>query len=220
MVNNLQCNSGLCKFVDDVTLSEDLSQNGEPSVIQSDLTSVDVWASNNLMKLNAKKCKEMQICFFRNKPDLLNLRVGDQVLECVSSHKVLGLIIQNDLRWNEHIAIIVTKASKRLHILRALRRGGIPPHDLITIYYALIRSMLEYCCTVWHCGLPLYLSEQVEKIKKRALRIILPGRSYGEAQEMLQCPRLDIRRGKLCEKSNEKDCTGRSPIASSNPDER
>ncbi len=152
MVNDLQCNSGksgIWKFVDDVTLSEGLSRNGV------------VWASNNLMKLNAKKCKEMQICFFRNKPDLLKFRVGDRVLECVSSHKVLGLIIQDDLRWNERIGMIVTKASKRLHILRVLRRGGIPQHDLITIYYTLIRSMLEYCCTVWHCGLPLYLSEQV-----------------------------------------------------------
>ncbi|CAB4017461.1 RNA-directed DNA polymerase from mobile element jockey, partial [Paramuricea clavata] len=197
MVNDLQCGSGRSgnwKFVDDVTISEGLLRNGEPSVIQSDLTSIATWASNNLMKLNTKKCKEMQICFFRNKPELPHLCVEDQILECVSSHKVLGLIIQDNLKWNEHISMIVTKASKRLHILRVLRRGGIPPHDLITIYYALIRSTLEYCCTVWHCGLPMYLSEQVEKIQKRALRIILPGRSYGEAQEMLQCPRLDIRR--------------------------
>ena len=199
MVNDLQCGSGRSgnwKFVDDVTISEGLLRNGEPSVIQSDLTSIATWASNNLMKLNAKKCKEMQICFFRSKPELPHLCVEDQILECVPSHKVLGLIIQDDLKWNEHISMIVTKASKRLHILRT-----IPPHDLITIYYALIRSTLEYCCTVWHCGLPMYLSEQVEKIQKRALRIILPGRSYGEAQEMLQCPRLDIRRGELCEKT-------------------
>ncbi len=67
------------------------------SVIQSDLTSVDVWASNNLAKLDAKKCKEMQICFFWNKSDRLNLRVGDQVLECVSPRRVLGLIIQDIL---------------------------------------------------------------------------------------------------------------------------
>ena len=54
----------------------------------------------------------------------------------------------------------------------------------------------------------MYLSEQVEKIQKRALRIILPGRSYGEAQEILQCPRLDIRRGKLCEKTMKKIALG------------
>ncbi len=36
------------------------------------------------------------------------------------------------------------------------------------------------------------------------MRIILPGRSYGEAQKMLQCLSLDIRRGKLCEKTMKK----------------
>ena len=119
MVNDLQCRSGksdIWKFVDDAPLSERLQRNVESSAIQSDLTSVDTWASNNLMKLNANKFKETLICFFRNKPDLPNLCVGDQALECVSSHKVLGLIIQDDLRWNKHIAMIVTKTSKRLHI--------------------------------------------------------------------------------------------------------
>ncbi len=80
MVNDLQCSSRKSsnwKFVDDVTISEGLLRNGEPSVIQSDLTSVATWASNNLMKLNAKKCKEMQICFFRNKPELPHLCVED-----------------------------------------------------------------------------------------------------------------------------------------------
>ena len=211
MVNDLQCRSGksdIWKYVDDITLSEGLQRNVESSAIQSDLTSVDTWASNNLMKLNAEKCKVMLICFFRNKPDLPNLCIGDQTLECVSSYKVLGLTIQDDLRWNNHIAMIVTKTSKRLHILRVLRRGGIPPHDLIAIYYALIRPILEYCCPVWHCGLPKHLSEQIEKVQKRALRIILPGRTYCDALELLKCSRLDVRRNKLCEKTMKKIALG------------
>ena len=126
-------------------------------------------------------------------------------MESVSSHKVLGLILQNDL--NEHIAMSVSKASKRLHILRVLRRGGIPPHDLITIYYALVRSILEYC-TIWHCSLPRYLSEALERIQKRALRIILPGLSYSEALVALQCPRLDKRRTDLCERTIKKIVSG------------
>lgn len=147
MVNDLQCTSGksgISKFVDDVSFSEALSRNVESSVIQSDLTSVNAWASNNLMKLNVKKCKEMQICFFRDQPELPSLYVGNQVLESVSSHKILGLILQNYLKWNEHIAMSVSKASKRLHILRRLRdysdyisyvycAGEVPRHDLITI---------------------------------------------------------------------------------------
>ena len=204
MVNDLQCRSGkseMWKFVDDVSISETLPRNADLSTIQSDLNSVTVWSSNNLMKLNADKCKVMHICFLREQSDLPSLYIGNQVLETVSSHKVLGLILQNDLKWNEHIAISVNKASKRLHILRVLRRGSIPPHDLVIIYYALIRSTLEYYCIVWHCNLPRYLSEEIEKIQKRALRIILQNRSYNEALTSLQCPRLDNRRTYLCERT-------------------
>ena len=44
-------------------------------------------------------------------------------LERIESHKVLGLTIQNNLKWDLHISEIVTKASKRLHILRVLKRN-------------------------------------------------------------------------------------------------
>ena len=68
-------------------------------------------------------------------------------------------------------------ASKRLHILRVLRRSGVEINDLITIYTALIRSLLEYCCVVWHHALPSYLSQELERIQKRALKIIVPALS-------------------------------------------
>ena len=40
----------------------------------------------------------------------------EQVLETVRSHKVLGLVIQDNLKWNKHICVMVSKASKRLHV--------------------------------------------------------------------------------------------------------
>ncbi len=52
------------------------------------------------------------------------------------------------LKWNDHIESVVSKASKCLYIIRTLRRGGVPAEDLLTIYFALIRSVLEYCCVV------------------------------------------------------------------------
>ncbi|CAB4027854.1 Hypothetical predicted protein, partial [Paramuricea clavata] len=38
------------------------------------------------------------------------------------------------------------KAAKRLYIIRTLKRSGMTADDLLTIYIALIRSVLEYCC--------------------------------------------------------------------------
>jgi hypothetical protein len=113
-----------------------------------------------------------------------------------------------DLKWNGHIAMIVKKASKRFHILRVLKRGGIPPHELILIYYALIRSVLEYCCIVWHNNLPAYLADSIERVRKRALNIILPGRSSREALSQPHCSRLDERRDALCERTIKKITDG------------
>ena len=54
-------------------------------------------------------------------------------LEMISSHKLLGLQIQNDLKWNEHVDTITKKAARRLYIIRTLKRSGVPEEDLIRI---------------------------------------------------------------------------------------
>ena len=76
----------------------------------------------------------MLICFLKDPIEFPHLKNDDQQLELVTSYKVLGLVIQNNLKWNNHIESIVAKASKRLHILRVLRRGGVEINDLITSY--------------------------------------------------------------------------------------
>ena len=71
--------------------------------------------------------------------------------------------------------MIVSKASKRLHIIHVLRRGGVITADLVAIYVALERCVLKYCCVVWHNALPAYLSSEIERVQMvRALRIIYP----------------------------------------------
>ena len=147
--------------MDDVSISESPSRNSE-SHMQNHLDEFNTRAGNNLMKLNPKKCKEMHVCFLKERPILERLNLREQPLEIVSRHKVLSLVIQDNLNWNGHIAMIVKKASKRFHILRVLKWGGIPTHKLILIYYALIQSVLEYCCIVWHKNLPAYLADSMQ----------------------------------------------------------
>ena len=127
------------------------------------------------------------------------MSIDGQSLETVRSHKVLGLTIQNNLNLDEHIFSTISKASKRLHILRVLRRGGVSAVDLTTIHVALIRSILECCCVVWHnAGIPCHLSHDLEGIQKQAMRIIYPGQTYKESLQLASCPRLDARREDLC----------------------
>ena len=133
MINDLGVIShrtNIWKFVDDISASEGL-KNNSISNLQSNLDSVNSWALHNFMKFNVKKCKELRICFLRETPELPPLVIDGQALELVRSHKVPGLVIQSNLIWNEHITSVVSKASKRLCILRVLRRSGVPVEDLI-----------------------------------------------------------------------------------------
>ena len=144
MVNNLRITSPdtrMWKYVDDVSTSESLSRNCT-SIIQSTLNSVQLWASDNWMKLNIKKCKELCVSFLGETPQLMPLTIDGHPVETVRSHKVLGLTIQNNLKWDEHIHETVSKASKRLHILRVLRRSGVPPADLLAVYRPLTHDVI------------------------------------------------------------------------------
>jgi hypothetical protein len=53
--------------MDDVSISESLSRNNE-SRMQNHLDEVNTWADNNIMKLNPKKCREMHVCFLKERP--------------------------------------------------------------------------------------------------------------------------------------------------------
>ena len=69
------------------------------------------------------------------------LPIDTKALESDDIHKVLGITIQSNLKWDLHINEVVAKASKRLHILRVLKRSGVPPADPLKVYFVLIRSV-------------------------------------------------------------------------------
>ena len=144
IINDLKLASPHCsywKYVDDITISEFAAACGV-STLQSDLDNISTWAAT-------KKCKDMTLRFRRAMDHLPSaLAIDTKALESVDAHKVLGVTIQSHLKWDLHINDIVAKALKSLHILCVLKRSGVPPADLLKVYFALNRSVLEYCCSV------------------------------------------------------------------------
>ena len=92
-------------------------------------------------RLNEIKCKELRICFCKTSPTLDPVKVNDRSLEVVSSAKILGLNISDDLKWNVHITELVKKASSRLLSLKQLKLSAVAPSELILFYVTFIRSI-------------------------------------------------------------------------------
>ncbi len=185
------------KFVDDTSFSEVINK-GEQGKMLSLVNVINTWCIDNDMKLNQSKCKDMIISFAKDRPILDPIFVNNHELVPVSSVKVLGTYISADMKWNTHISYIVSKASKRLYFLRLLKRAGLDHSSQLAVYTICIRSVLEYGCQVWNYGASQYLSVDVERVQRRALRIIYPDLSYTKALEVTSLPSLSQRRDELC----------------------
>jgi hypothetical protein len=64
--------------------------------------------------------------------------------------------------------------------------------------------MLEYCCPVWHSSFTINLSDKIERVQKRTMRIIYPTLSYDAALDQAKCSTLRARRDALCIKTFDK----------------
>ena len=75
--------------------------------------------------------------------DTVSPKANGNAFEIVKSNKLLGVIVRNDLKWNDHVDNITAKASRRIYLLKQLKHAGIDRKSLIQVYCACIRSVLE-----------------------------------------------------------------------------
>ena len=89
------------------------------------------------------------------------------------------------------------KGSKRLYAIRAFKKCGLTDRQLILVYCSIIRSFLECASPAW-AGLKQYLSDQIESIQKRALKIVFPSLCYEDALKKSGLILLRQRREDAC----------------------
>ena len=216
--NNSDCVSeeNRFKFVDDLTILEIVNiltiglacfniKNQVPSDIlennqiipssnlksQQFLDEISLWTKNQKMMINQKKSKTMIFNFTKNYQFSTRLKLEGEIMETVTDTKLLGTIVSNDLKWNKNTENIVKKANSRMELLRKVTSFGASYSELVNIYIMYIRSLLEQFCTVWHSGLTEENSQDLERIQKSALRIILQ-ESYSTYENALNFLEIDI----------------------------
>ena len=167
---------------------------------QGYLEEISEWTKAQKMKLNQSKCKNMVFNFSKNYQFSTRLKVDNERIETVKEMKLLGTILTDDLKWTRNTNNIVKKANKRMEILRKISYFGASWDDLKNIYILYIRSLLEQSCVVWHSGLSAENKEDLERIQKSALKLILKEKfiSYKNALNILELDSLEDRRESLC----------------------
>ena len=108
------------------------------------------------------------------RPALIQCRImiESNNVEVVNQAKILGTIIEDDLKWNADTSMLVKKAITRMCLLRAAVAFGASTEDKNTINITFIRNILEQSAVVWGSILLVQNTTDLKCCQKNALRII------------------------------------------------
>ena len=167
---------------------------------QTWLDKINQWTVDQKMLINEKKTKAVIFNYTDNYQFTTRLQLNNQNVEIINSTKLLGTIVQNDLKWNKNTDFLVKKANARMELLRRVASFGAPVKDLKEIYILFVRSLLEQSATVWHSSITEENANDLERVQKSALKIILQDnyKSYRNALNLLDMETLVERRDQLC----------------------
>ena len=74
--------------------------------------------------------------------------LGGIKLDRVDVEKDLGILVSNNLSWNNHVDVISSKAQKMLNVLYRTCKDINDIRTKKLLYIALVRSRLEYASVV------------------------------------------------------------------------
>ena len=172
----------------------------ENLISQKWLNEINDWTMNQKMMINENKTKAMLFNFTEKYQFTTRLQLNSQTVEVIENTKLLGTVVSNDLKWNLNTANIVKKANARMELLRKVASFGTPPEDMKTIFILFIRSLFEQSATVWHSSLSQENANDLERVQKSAMKLILQDqyKGYKNALNRLDMETLHERRENLC----------------------
>jgi hypothetical protein len=162
-------------FADDSSLqtSGNNLQTVKTSLPKS-VNEVSDWCKSNSMTIHLGKTKSMTIAT-RQKHQLnplqLNLDLGGICIEQVHEHRVLGVIIDDQLNWQSHLNNVCKTVSKNIFLLSQLKRY-LNTTALKLFFNSHIMSHINYSSTIWD-GCSNANKKRLNSLHRRAAKLLL-----------------------------------------------
>ena len=147
-----------------------------------------LWYRNNFLLANPDKFQSLTINPRNIDPDKKSsvLTISNEIMK-TEQIKLLGVNIDENLNFTQHISEIYTKASQKVGVLMRLR-NLIPCQAKLILCKTAIMPHLTYCHLVWNW--------KIERIQERALRAVFKTttETYEERFKRTKLPTLYTRR--------------------------
>ena len=161
-------NIHVCNFADDTTPYVcDKSIENVMKLLEENCEIALCWFENNYMKLNTDKC---HLIVSGYKHEQIWAKIGKDKIWESSDVKLLGVTIDNELKFDKHVSKICSKASRKLSVLARMSKL-LSFEKRRIIFKSFVESQFKYCPLIWmfHGRLT---NNKINRLHERALRIV------------------------------------------------
>ncbi|CAM1307964.1 Uncharacterised protein r2_g1785 [Pycnogonum litorale] len=140
----------IIKFADDTAVVQRLKQPNDMHDYQENVNNIVKFSEDNSLILNAKKTGELVMKNRNSSSDHLNpVIVNGEVINSMYSTKYLGIVIDNELRFDNQIDSIICKAKQRLKYASIIFRKTKQNIIVTDFVRACIMPILTNCTHVY-----------------------------------------------------------------------
>ena len=125
--------------------ASDSDISGVHASVNTELVGVDNWLKTNRLSLNVSKTSYMIIS---NQKNVLDIKIRETILTKVSTVKFLGITLDENLTFKDHVNKVTSNISKSLGVMRRLHCQW-PANVIVKLYYSLVYSHLTYVLLAW-----------------------------------------------------------------------
>ena len=132
------------------------------NTLNAELTQINDWLIKNKIQININKSKYILFSYRKN-IFLPSIFFNQQLLTNTESIKFLGITLDKNLNFRDHLNLISTKSSKSIGLLFKLNKF-LPVNVLETLYFSLVAPLISYGIEVWY-GAPDYLKNRMNNMQ-------------------------------------------------------
>nr|CAH7747916.1 unnamed protein product [Callosobruchus chinensis] len=157
-------------FADDLKIYSLIRSQESSKQLQENLQRIVDWCQMNDLKLNTSKCKVMSVTR-KQSTVLYDYKIENDILARVQEAKDLGITFTSDLSFYKHIDQMVRSATRMLGFIIRNCKSFTNIDALKTLFYTLVRSVVEYGCIVWSPIYTTYISK-IERVQIKFMKYL------------------------------------------------
>ena len=140
--------------------------------IHKTLSALEKWCSKWRIKLNAKKTQLIVLKKNGRQHKKIKLQLFGEEIDHVEEATLLGVTITKTFNFQSHIKMAISKANRRLNLLRLLSgtNWGCMPKIIMQLYKQYVRPVLEYGAIAL-LSAPNTTLEKIQLVQNKAIKI-------------------------------------------------